>query len=132
MNNFTTARSRPPVPDPFRFLERLPRDVWQIAFCRFHSSVRRTDAHPAEVIAWVWRDLKSTLADMDRMDRLPHEHPLRGCVCASAHAFHVEALLTLGQAMQRHPEEAAAFAEHALHVEFGMELRRSMRERAAR
>jgi len=118
VNNFQTARKprRQPAADPFAFLDRLPREDWDIAFGRFHGGVRRTSAHPAEVVAWVRRDVDSTLADLDR---LSHSHPL--------YSLNVEALRTFGKAVAEFPAEAEAFAAHALHVEFYMGIRRECR-----
>lgn len=118
MNNFQTARRPHPEPaaDPFAFLERLPREDWEIAFCRFHGGVRRTSAHPAEVVAWVRRDVDSTLADLDRLSRT---HPL--------YSLNVEALRTFGKALAQFPAEAEALAGHALHVESTMEIYRECR-----
>lgn len=122
MNNFQTARRpRPePAPDPFAFLDRLPREDWDIAFGRFHGGVRRTSAHPAEVVAWVRRDVDSTLADLDR---LSPTHTL--------YSLNVEALRIFGNALAEFPAEAEAFAAHALHVEFNMEIRRECRRKRA-
>ena len=123
MNNFQTAQNpRPaPDPDPFALLDRLPRDVWQLAFCRFHSSVRRTGAHPAEVVAWCLRDIESTLADMERA--------ARHCPATAAQ---VEALRAFGKVLIEFPDEAQALAAHAVYVELMMGIFREVREGANR
>ena len=127
MNNFQTAQKprRQPAADPFAFLDRLPRDAWPVAFCRFHGGVRRTDVSPDEIVAWVRRDLESSLLDLGRLS-VRHAELRPG----------VDALRLLNGIVAEFPAEALAFAAHVHEIEMMRDIYRECgrpgRERSAR
>jgi len=82
-------------------MDRLPREYWETATCRFHLGVRRASALPAEIVALVGRDPQSAFADQERVSP---DHPLS--------AREGDALGSLAEALKCFPDEAATPAAH--------------------
>ncbi len=118
-NTFHTAPNPQAADHLFAFLERLPRDDWPFVLLRFHSAVRSESAQASEVVAWLLRDVESALRDFET--RAPQ----------SVDADTVAALTSLREAINRHPQEAAALACYACYIENTMALHRSVREARA-
>ncbi len=119
MNNFTRARNpRPeptPCPDPYRFLNDLPRGLWKITEDLFHMACRDCWADPEELTAWVTRDINSRLNDMR--------------VNGSENLYYGrDELVTVLSALQAFPQEATDYADLILNREINIKTWRAMDE----
>jgi hypothetical protein len=103
-NQFHRAHNAAPArdPDPYALLDYLPRESWEVVEARFHLACRHIYAAPEEVLAWLRRDLASTVRDLAQH---PDFFRLR------------DALILLGRVVDERPEEDDRYARHIVQQE---------------